>query len=290
MIGTVQQVLRPKTVEELLRTLAELKGPRHLLAGGTDLLAKAKDGKVPPGVWIDIWPLDELRGIALHPDRIELGSNVTMTDVERSPVLKAEARALWDACYEAGSVQIRNRATLGGNTANASPAGDSIPGLISLGASVYLRSARGERTVPVEQVFTGPGKTVLAPDEVIVRFNVPRVRGVAGAFQRLGQRRAQAISKVSVAATAVIAPDLRVQTIKVALGAVAPTVIRAPKTEALLTGRALEPGLIAEAGDLVATEVRPISDVRSTKDYRQEMAGIVLRRVLGALVDRRVTT
>lgn len=286
MIGTVQRILRPKSVDELLSTLAELQGPRHLLAGGTDILVKAKDGKVAPGTWIDVWPLDELRGVTAHDDRIDLGANVTMTDVERSPLLRAEARALWDACYEAGAVQIRNRATLGGNVANASPAGDSIPALYSLGATVHLRSVRGERGVPIEQLFTGPGKTVIAPDEAIVRLSLPRVRGAVGAFLRLGQRKAQAISKVSAAATATLGADLTVEAIRLALGAVAPTVVRAPEVERLLTGRALEPGLMAEAGELAASGVTPITDVRSTKVYRREMVAVVVRRVLASLVDR----
>lgn len=286
MIGTVQRFLRPKTLDELLTTLAALQGPRYLLAGGTDILVKAKDGKVAPGAWIDVWQLDELRGVSAHDDRIELGANTTMADVERSELLRADARALWDACREAGAVQIRNRATLAGNTANASPAGDSIPALYSLGATVVLRSVRGERRVAIEALLTGPGRSVIAPDEAIVRFSLPRVPGQVGAFQRLGQRQAQAISKLSVAATASLGPGLRVQAIRLALGAVAPTVIRAPKVEALLTGRALEPGLIAEAGELVTRQITPITDVRSTKDYRQEMTGVVLRRVLGALVDR----
>lgn len=127
MVGVITDVLRPATLDELLTILDSPPGPTRLISGGTDLLAQAKDPGFPAATWIDIWSLDELRGIEFSDDRITLGANVTMSDVESSAELKAEARALWDGCYEAGSVQIRNRATLGGNAGNASPAADSVP-------------------------------------------------------------------------------------------------------------------------------------------------------------------
>jgi carbon-monoxide dehydrogenase medium subunit len=283
MTGVVLDVLRPASLDELLRLLADLEGPRRLLAGGTDLLAQAKDEGYPPATWIDIWSLDELRGIDVGADTVTLGANTTMTDVEHSAELKAAARALWDGCYEAGSVQIRNRATLGGNAGNASPAADSVPGLISLGAICHLVSRRGEREVLLEELALRPRKTVIAPDELITRFSFPRAAGSRGAFLRLGQRRAQAISKVSVAATATFDGDAVAQ-IRIALGAVAATIVRAPKTEAFLSGKTLDPGVLAEAMEIVRTEATPITDVRSTQAYRVRTLGIVLKRVLERLV------
>ncbi len=283
MGGTVTGVVRPQSLADLLTVLSEIEGPRRLLAGGTDLLAQAKDPGFPPATWVDIWSLNELRRIEITDERITLGANVTMAQVEESPELKALARALWDGCYEAGSVQIRNRATLGGNACNASPAADSVPGLISLGATcVVVSKARGEREVPLESLALAPRKTVLEPDEVMTQFSFPRLAGSVGAFMRLGQRKAQAISKVSVAATATLDGGV-VSSIRIALGAVAPTVIRVPETEAFLTGKPLEPGVLAEAMEVVRTEATPIDDIRSTKAYRLRMVGIVLRRVLERL-------
>ncbi len=285
MVGVITDVLRPTSLDELLTILDGSLGPRRLIAGGTDLLAQAKDPGFPAATWIDIWGLDELRGIQLTDDTISLGANVTMNDVESSAELKAEARALWDGCYAAGSVQIRNRATLGGNAGNASPAADSVPGLISLGAQVHLQSkARGERTVLLEELALSPRKTVIKSDELITRFSFPRVPNQRGAFIRLGQRKAQAISKVSVAASAAFDGPTVTQ-IRIALGAVAATVIRAPKTEAFLLGKTLDPSVLIQAMELVRQEATPIDDIRSTQAYRLRAIGVVLKRVLQRLAD-----
>lgn len=283
MVGVITDVLRPATLDELLTILDSPPGPTRLISGGTDLLAQAKDPGFPAATWIDIWSLDELRGIEFSDDRITLGANVTMSDVESSAELKAEARALWDGCYEAGSVQIRNRATLGGNAGNASPAADSVPGLISLGAQVHLQSkARGERTVLLEALALSPRKTVIKSDELITRFSFPRVAKQRGAFMRLGQRKAQAISKVSVGASASFDRGA-ISEIRIALGAVAATVLRAPKTEAFLVGKTLDANVLTQAMDIVRQEATPIDDVRSTRAYRLRAIGIVLKRVLERL-------
>ncbi len=283
LVGIIKDVLRPKDLPELLSLLAELEGPRRLLAGGTDLLAQAKDAGYPAATWFDVWSLDELRRFEVGEETIVLGANVTMTQVEQSHELKAFARALWDGCWEAGSVQIRNRATLGGNAGNASPAADSVPGLISLGAEAHLCSqARGERTVLVEKLAVAPRNTVIEPDEVITHFSWTREPGSVGAYLRLGQRKAQAISKVSVAATATLTDEV-VHTIRIALGAVAPTIVRVPDTEAYLKGKPLNAGTLNQAMEVVRTEITPIDDIRSTKAYRQQMAGVLLKRVLERL-------
>ena len=285
MITSVVSWHQPGTLAELLELLGCLEGPAHLLAGGTDIVAKAKLGLVAPGAWINIRGLPELSGIEVRDEELRLGALVTMTEVEASALLRAEARALWDACWVAGSVQIRNRATLGGNTANASPAGDTLPALMSLDAELELRSQRGRRRLPLCDFFEGPGRTKRARDEVITGFFVPRRAGSSGAFMRHGQRRAQAISKVSVGVTGTLDGG-RVRRLAVAFGAVGPTVFRAREVEARALGNPLDPPLLEELVELARAAVRPISDQRSTAEYRREQAGVLLRRALFAFSSR----
>jgi CO/xanthine dehydrogenase FAD-binding subunit len=285
LIGNVVALERPRSIDALLEVLERVEGPRFLLAGGTDLLVKAKDGLLPDGTWIDIWGIEELKRIRDDGRDLELGALVTMSDVCESPLLREVAPPLWEACRIAGAVQIRNRATLGGNAGNASPAGDSIPALYVLGARVVLASkARGQREVPIEQLFKGPGKTVIDRDEAILAFRFARRKGARGTFARLGQRQAQAISKVSIAVHATFDAQKRVGDVKIALGAVAATVVRAPRCESFLVGRALDDeGTLRSVAELVREECTPISDIRSTKEYRREQVGNLLARALRAI-------
>ncbi|RMG11360.1 MAG: hypothetical protein D6731_15690 [Planctomycetota bacterium] len=280
MSGVIDEVLRPADLAQALALLAEGGGRRRPIAGGTDLLVQAKEPGAPPRGLVDLWGLDELRGITAEPDRIVVGANTTMTEVLASELLRAEARCLWDGCYEAGSVQIRNRATLGGNAANASPAADSVLGLIALGAEARIASVRGERRLPVEELATAPRRTALAPDELILAFSFPRAGG-RSAFARLGQRRAQAISKVSCAIHAQLDDQGCVQAARVAFGAVAPRVVRSPGAEAALRGHSLtDPSARAAAAVAARADTAPIDDLRSTRAYRSEMVGVLLTRLL----------
>jgi CO/xanthine dehydrogenase FAD-binding subunit len=185
--------------------------------------------------------------------------------------------SLPEACSVIGGPQIRNRGTLGGNLANASPAADSVPSLAVSDAVVEVAGPTGRRELPVLELASGPRRSALRPGELIVGVRVPRREGVRGAFLRLGQRQAQAISKVSVAVH-VRGTGPRPDDVRVAFGAVAPTVIRAPRVEAALLAGSLERALVA-----AREEVRPIDDVRSTAAYRREMAAVLLRRALERL-------
>ena len=203
---------------------------------------------------------------------------MTFSEIENSAILRKKALQLVTAAASAGSVQIRNRATIGGNIANGSPAGDTIPPLYVLEAILELSSAKGKRTVPIEKFFTGPGKTVLKPTELITAIKIPN-RSNHGFFMRLATRKALAISKVSVAVN-IIMNKSKVESAKIALGAVAPTVIRATLTEEYLRGKEINQAIIDEAARIVQDEARPIDDIRSLAIYRKEMVGVLLKRGL----------
>lgn len=256
--------------------------PRFYLAGGTDLIVKARDGMVPPSIWCDLTGLPELRGVRWRGGRIEIGSGTVYMDLIQAPLIVRHAPALVDAMREIGGEQIKNRGTLGGNLANGSPAADSVPALFSLGATVHTRLGARKRDIPVEDFATGPGRTVLKPGELIVAVSFPAREAVRGRFLRLGQRQANAISKISVAASLTL-KNGRVDWAGIALGAVGPTVIRARHTEQALIGRPLTVQAVGAAVNAVMAEARPIDDVRSTAAYRRRMCGVLLKRILTSL-------
>ena len=268
--------INPRTLNDALK--AKAGKDVVCVAGGTDVLVKLHDVIDRP--WPRLLVLDgvgPLRGIS-SGKKLELGPLVTFAEIAESSALRRLAPQLVEAAGLASSPPIRNRATVGGNLANGSPSGDLIPPLYVLGAVLELSSVRGRRRVKVEDFFTGPGATVLRHDELITSI-VFEKSGGSGFFNRLAVRRALAVSKVSVAADVTMRKKT-VARVRIALGAVAPTVIRAVRTEELLTGRQLDAVTIAAACDLIKSEARPIDDIRSTAEYRREMVGVLLRRGL----------
>jgi CO/xanthine dehydrogenase FAD-binding subunit len=262
------KVLVPSTLDDALRTLAaEGEGARPL-AGATDAMVRVKDGQWHVPLWIDIRRVTPLDRVSEENGVIRIGAAVPYGRLLRSAIA---APLLLAAIRDIGSVQIRAMGTIGGNLGTASPAGDTIPALNALDAEVGLVSLTGgERWVPVEQFFLGPGRTVRKPDELIlgVKF-APQAPGERWSWQKLGLRGAQAISIVSLA--------LRVRPVRIAFGAVGPTVLRARKCEAMLgAGAALR-----DVARMAWKEVAPISDVRASAEYRQEMACALLERALG---------
>jgi xanthine dehydrogenase small subunit len=272
-------LFRPRSLDEALELLAQRPGELRPLAGGTDALVKAKDGLLDRASFFDVSGIRELREIEEQNAFVRIGAAVTHSELVASPLVARYAPALPASCAVIGGPQIRNRGTLGGNLANASPAADTLPALYAADATVELCSISERREIPIQQLFTGPRKTCLAPDELILAVRVPKRQGLRGAFLRLGQRRAQAISKVSVAVTAAFAAaadDGQPTAVAVAFGAVAPTVIRVPDAEkALLRGGA---GALDEAVAAALEAVKPIDDLRSTSEYRRAMSGVLLRR------------
>jgi CO/xanthine dehydrogenase FAD-binding subunit len=236
------------------------------IAGATDLYVGLNFGTLHSRRFLDIWPLDELRTISIRDDRLVLGALVTYTAAIASPEVRERLPMLIEAARQVGGPQIQNRGTVGGNIANGSPAGDSLPVLAAVDAVVMLRSVDGERRIPLTAFYTGYRATVMRVDELIVAVEVPRVAG-AQWFRKVGTRAAQAISKVVVAAVRAPSP-------RIAVGSVAPTVIRLGATErALAGGASIDDAVVALRG-----EVRPIDDLRSTAEYRLRVTENLVRR------------
>lgn len=279
------EYITPSSLQETLRLLNEKREKARLVAGATDLMLEIERG-VRKGIEtiIDITRLPDLDCITLHEDdTIHIGPLVTHNDAAASKLLRERAFPLVSASWQVGAPQIRNRATIAGNLITASPANDTIPPLMALGAWVELASVRGTRRVPLAEFYTGVRKTVLEPDEMLVDIAFPAMKtSQRGTFLKLGLRRAQAISVVNVA----VILDLENDTVKsaaITLGAVAPTIIHAPEAEAFLVGRELTDEVIARAGELAAQASRPIDDIRGSAAYRRAMVRVLVMRALRQL-------
>lgn len=271
-------------LDEALQALSEAGSKARILAGGTDLLVGMRRGALEPELVVDISKIAELRGIQKKNGHIVLGALTTHNQICRSPEMAAWAPVLVNACRVLGSLQIRNRGTIGGNLGNASPAGDTIPPLYVLEAAVHLRSLQGDRWVAVDRFFNEPGVSVCRPDELIsaVRFRSFQ-DNERGFFLKIGQRRAVTIAKVSAAA--VLQMDgKKVQDCRIALGAVAPTVIRLRAVEDALIGAVLSPEAIDQSAVTAGELCSPISDIRSNVEYRRRMAGVLVGRGLKSIL------
>ena len=278
---------RARTVEELLALLSGQPGAWRPFAGGTDLMVQLAAGTLAHRQFVSIWGIEELRRIDVDAAAVTLGSLVTFTDLQRHPVVQAEFPLLCRAAAETGGVANQNRATIGGNIGNASPAADSPPALLVYDAEIELISARGSRRVPYAKFHTGYKQMDLAADEIIGRIHLPRrEQHRVQHFRKVGARRAQAIAKVCFAATARL-DGARMVDVRLAFGSVAPTVVRAAATEALLDGTAVTPGLVAAALEALPGDLAPIDDIRSTAAYRLRVARNLLAQFLGEMVNPR---
>jgi CO/xanthine dehydrogenase FAD-binding subunit len=268
MPGSVadRRLFEPRTLRDALRMLDQ-EGPLTPMAGCTDLYVSLNFGALSATRFLNLWTLDELRSIVVRDGLLSIGALCTYTDIIRSRPVRTRLPMLAAAAREIGGPQIQNRGTLGGNVANASPAGDTLPVLAAADAVIVIASSAGTRRVPFVEFYTGYRRTVLAPHELIVAVEVPRVRGRQW-FRKVGTRAAQAISKVVMAAV----DDSGGEPPRIAIGSVGPTVLRLPSTEAALSAGAR----IDEAQRMLLDEIAPIDDVRSTADYRRRVAANLL--------------
>ena len=256
-------LLQPRSLKAALRLLRD-DGPLVPLAGCTDLFVGLNFGTLGDQRFLNIWPIDELRGITVEGNALRIGATTTWSAIARSRIVQRRVPMLVAAAREIGAIQIQNRGTIGGNIANGSPAGDSLPVLAAAEALVELRSAEWIRKVPFTAFYTGYRQSVMRPGELITAIEIPPISGEQW-FRKVGTRAAQSISKVVIAAVGGDAP-------RVAFGSVAPTVIRVRRTEhALASGASL-----AEAQRILQEEITPIDDLRSTAAYRRRVAGNLL--------------
>jgi CO/xanthine dehydrogenase FAD-binding subunit len=274
----------PSTLDEALALQADEKTRGTPLGGCTDLIVQWESGVLPmPARAVHIKDVPELRVIAETDEAVTMGGSVTHTELQRSAFVQRHAPALVEAAATIGGFQIQSQGTIAGSIANASPAGDLAPSLLAADCTVVVASAQGEREIPLAEFYLGYRKIDLRPDELIVRFIVPKLpAGAREGFRKLGQRAAQAISKVMGAYRAAV-HDGRVERCALALGSVAPTAVRLPRFEAWVQGRMLDDETLREAERRVSDEVTPIDDIRSTADYRKWVSGRIVRGFLETL-------
>jgi CO/xanthine dehydrogenase FAD-binding subunit len=273
-------VVSPRSLADAYAALAER--PHRPMAGGTDLLVQIT-GELgePPDRVLDLWHLDELRGIRLESSGLVMGALTTYADIRRSPLVAEFLPAFAEAAATIGAAQIQNRGTIGGNVMNASPAGDMLPLLLASDAQLVAGTATGERWIPAREFWPAYRRTALAPMELLLRISVPLADDRQLRYRKVGTRRAQAISKVVMALAwqADGAADAW-RNVRLALGSVAATPIRAAATEAVLEGASPTEASADRAASTLAGEIEPIDDVRSSADYRRAVAARVLHRLI----------
>jgi carbon-monoxide dehydrogenase medium subunit len=276
------ELLMPGTLPEALAMLAERAPHAKALAGGTNLIPDMRAGTYRPGTLVNVAGLSALGGIRHEVGYVVIGGGVTLAEVLASDVIAEHAPALKQAARAFANPLVRNRATVGGNLGNGSPAADTAPPLMVLDAEVELSTGDQRRWVPLEDFFVHVCDTVCEPTELIttLRWPVPFARSWSG-FRKVALRKATAISVVSAAARTTFDEEGRCQDVRIAMGAVAPTPVRAYEAEELLKGERLEPELIDEVTHVACGAASCIDDVRSTAAYRERVAGVLVRRLLG---------
>jgi xanthine dehydrogenase iron-sulfur cluster and FAD-binding subunit A len=288
-----QQVLQPHSLDEALALLAQADEHSRIVSGGTDVVVELQRGVKPARTLIDITKLTALKYVRADGDTIELGGLATHNDVLASRACIEHALPLVQACAEVGAPQIRTRGTIAGNLVTASPANDTIAPLVALDARIELRSAGGTRVVPIEEFFTGFRTTVLRRDELITAIRFPQLRAAQrGLFLKLGLRHAQAISVIDVAFVVTLDPSTGsgqavVRDARIALGSLAPTIVRALRAELYLRGKKLDGATRREAARLALEDASPIGDVRGSKKYRETALAVFIEDGLARIADGR---
>ena len=275
------EYFEPTSLDEAVALLARYDGAASLLAGGTDLLVEIKEQLRRPDYVVNIKKIPGIDGFSFDErNGLRIGALITARTIETSPWVLENYPGIAQAVRELGSIQIRNRATLAGNLCRASPSADTLPPLMADRARVTLYGPRGSRTVELETFFTGPGKTVMRPDELMTEITLPPPPPRTGkAYIKHGRRKAMELATVGVAVSVTLQEN-RFKEVDIVLGAVAPTPIRAFKAEATLRGQKLSEDLIEKAANAAMGESRPISNVRASADYRREMVAVLTRRAL----------
>jgi len=274
--------IQPATIDAAILALAEYSPNVRILNGGTDCLVELKHVAQSPGVVIDVSRLQGLKGIEIVDAGLRIGAGVTHTEIMADPLIKEHVPAMIDAAHTVGAVQTRNLGTLGGNLVTCVPSMDSGPTLLALDADVTILGAKGTRQSSLTDFFVAPRKTSLEPDELLLEIIIPKENlGKPASFIKFGLRKGQALALVN-AASALWVEGNKFKDVRIALGAVAPVVIRASKAEALLEGQSVSEGLIQEAAKIAVGEAKPIDDFRASKEYRNDLIEVGTRRTLQA--------
>jgi aerobic carbon-monoxide dehydrogenase medium subunit len=274
---------QPATLPEAIKLLKENGAGGRFLAGGTDLVIAMKEKGLLPKYIVDLKRIPGLTGIRENSDgSITLGALTTMYEIETSPLIRKNFHFLAQSAAEVGSIQIRNRATIGGNMCNATPSADTAPALVALNAIAKIAGAAGERSISLEEFFKGPGQTALSTDEILTEVVIPKsAPGLVGEYIKFSPREMMDLAYVGVAvAYGFDAQKKTCAGVRIVLGAVAPTPIRAKRAEAAIEGQILTEALAEKAGNIAAEESKPISDVRSSAYYRRAMVAAMTKRAL----------
>jgi CO/xanthine dehydrogenase FAD-binding subunit len=275
------EYVRPDTLDEALEYLRRRTEDTRVVAGGTDVLIGIRSGVPAAGCLLDITRLPELKEIAERGGELFVGAGVTVSEILSSAAVGRFAPALQKAASAFGSRQIRNMATIGGNVCRASPAGDTLPPLYALDAEVELQSHDASRRIPLREFIVGPGRTALGAGEILRGIwlkGAPDFR--VHRFEKVGNRKALAVSIVSLAALLHVSDSGVIERVRLAWGSVAPTVVRSLRVESFLTGKPLSSGTLDEAVPLVHQAVSPIDDIRASAAYRRTVAGNLLLRLV----------
>ena len=275
---------RPTSIAETCEILEEYGNSAKLIAGGTDVLVNLKRKRIAPEHVVGIDRVDDLGGLSSNRSEIRVGSLMTATEISENRTITRQIPFFGRAAAGLGSPPVRNRATIGGNLVTARPAADLIPPLMVLDASVSLVSQNGTRDIPVVRFVTGPGQTKIKENEVLTHVSIPRCEaGTGGAYIKFGARHSCEISIVSVAAFVTLTPaGRRIVSARIALGAVAPKVVRCPGAEEMLAGEYPGEKAFARAGQAAARAARPITDLRGSAKYRRQMVEVLTCRALAA--------
>ena len=275
--------IRPESVTEACAVLQEAGSTARVLAGGTDVLVAMKEKGLSLASLVDIKGLTELMGIKEVNGGLKIGALTTLHEVEISPLVMRKFPAVAVAAGSIGSLQVRNRGTLGGNLCNAAPSADSAPVLIAYGALANICGSQGERQIPLQEFFQGPGKTSLASGELLASIVLPAYAPrTGGAYLKYGPREAMDIAIVGVGVTLGLDETGTCREAKIVLGSVAPTPMRAIEAEKTLIGQKIDVDIIAKAAAIAGSEAKPISDQRSSAEYRKELVIVLTRRAIEA--------
>jgi carbon-monoxide dehydrogenase medium subunit len=286
MIVPEFEYLSPQSMQEACALLVQHGANAKVLAGGSDLLVKMKDGLMKPAYLVSLKNLDSLKAIRYQKGAgVIIGARATHSEVMNNDILQEKYRSVCEAAHTMAADQIRNIGTVGGNLVNAVPSADLPPILIALDAQARIVGPSRERTITLENFFLGPGKTVLENGEILAEIIIPDQPTTGSNYIKFGLRRAGALAVVGVASSVTVS-DGTCQDVRIVLGAVAPTPIRARRAENVLRSKKISPELINEAGKIAAEESKPINDIRGSIEYRRNLVDVLTRRSLKAAIEK----